>query len=324
MPWTRIIALQGEVYRGVARVEQRQGNVAVRCTLRPEPSGALTAYLVTAGGILPVTLQDGRGNAPPATPAPAGVLVGTSAPLEFLAQGTPRGTWLDLEQVKLRLRLEYMWSGPSGAAAQVHAAAQTAQAKVPQEAQQPMGAGGAAAQAEKERATRAAHDPSAAAGKTECLGAAPTAGEDQIQSFSSRSGTLLDILHSGGGAPAAPRPVPGPVPAWSSPPPGGRERPLAPRHPVPPALEWGQVRQQEAQDDPFPGMFEEGVWHRVVFSGTQEHYLQGQVRHHGRLWEAHALPGQFDAGAAMRRQGFSRFLRAHDGTGYWLKLRPKE
>ncbi len=157
MLWSKMIALQGEMYRGIARVEQRQGGVAVLCTLRPQPKGALTAYLITPGEIKPVPLQDGQGSAPAGTPAPIGVLVAQSAPMVFLAQGAPRGTRLDFEAIKLRLRLEEMWSGNQAAAAA-------------EEVKENATASGPAAQITKAKKTR----------QGRCA--------DPIKSFSSRTG----------------------------------------------------------------------------------------------------------------------------------------
>ncbi|NLD83446.1 MAG: hypothetical protein GX637_04705 [Clostridiales bacterium] len=294
MLWSKMIALQGEMYRGIARVEQRQGGVAVLCTLRPQPKAALTAYLITDRGIEPVALENGRGTLPDGTPAPAGMLVATSAPLTFLAQGAPRGTRLDFEPIKLRLRLEQMWSGKQAAAA--------------------------AAEAEEYTNTGA---PAIQIKETE---ETADAGGDQIKSFSSRTGTLLDILGPGEGAPDAFRQTPGPaVPVMAKPPPRAKDRPIAPHIKAPRAPEDGAgVRQEQEQADPFPGAFENAAWKRVDFVGTQKYYLQGQVRRNGRLFEVHALPGNYEAVPTMRRQGFTRFLRAADGTGYWLKFRRKE
>lgn len=295
MLWSKMIALQGEMYRGIARVEQRQGGVAVLCTLRPQPKGALTAYLITPGEIKPVPLQDGQGSAPSGTPAPIGVLVAQSIPLVFLAQGAPRGTRLDFEQIKLRLRLEQMWSGNQAAAAA--------------EAQENATASGPAVQIKKVEENAATDDAA-----------------DQIKSFSSRTGTLLDILGPGEGAPDAFRQMPGPaIPVMAKPPPRAQDRPIAPHVIKPQATTAGAgVRQEQAQEDPFPGAFETAAWKRVDFVGTQKYYLQGQVRQNGRLLEVHALPGLYEAVPHMRRQGFTRFLRAADGTGYWLKFRRKD
>lgn len=80
------------------------------------------------------------------------------------------------------------------------------------------------------------------------------------------------------------------------------------------------VREEVPVYNPFPDAFPRSVWKRVLYPGTSRYYLEGEVVKDGARYMVHALPGEY--GAAMQRgNGFSRFMRAADGTGYWLRIR---
>ncbi len=80
------------------------------------------------------------------------------------------------------------------------------------------------------------------------------------------------------------------------------------------------VREEIPVYNPFPDAFPRSVWKRVVYPGTSRYYLEGEVVKDGARYLVHALPGEY--GAAMQRgNGFSRFMRSADGTGYWLRIR---
>ncbi len=80
------------------------------------------------------------------------------------------------------------------------------------------------------------------------------------------------------------------------------------------------IREEIHVYNPFPDAFPRSVWKRVVYPGTSRYYLEGEVVKDGARYLIHALPGEY--GAAMQRgNGFSRFMRSADGTGYWLRIR---
>lgn len=70
--------------------------------------------------------------------------------------------------------------------------------------------------------------------------------------------------------------------------------------------------------NPFPGAFPLSRWRRVPYPGTGRHYLEGEMYKNGVTYIIHALPGEYRPG--RRPQGFDRFLRGRDGSGYWVKV----
>ena len=71
--------------------------------------------------------------------------------------------------------------------------------------------------------------------------------------------------------------------------------------------------------NPFPQAFPFSRWRRVEYPGTDRCYLEGEARHKGIDYLIHALPGD-------RRSpppGYTRFLRARDGSGFWVRVRRK-
>ena len=71
--------------------------------------------------------------------------------------------------------------------------------------------------------------------------------------------------------------------------------------------------------NPFPQAFPFSRWRRVEYPGTDRCYLEGEARHKGIDYVIHALPGD-------RRSpppGYNRFLRARDGSGFWVRVRRK-
>lgn len=77
--------------------------------------------------------------------------------------------------------------------------------------------------------------------------------------------------------------------------------------------------QDDAVLNPFPQAFPFSRWRRVEYPGTDRCYLEGEARHKGIDYVIHALPGD-------RRSpppGYTRFLRARDGSGFWVRVRRK-
>ena len=71
--------------------------------------------------------------------------------------------------------------------------------------------------------------------------------------------------------------------------------------------------------NPFPEAFPFSRWKRISYPGTDRYYLEGEARMQGATYRIHALPGEYRPG--RRPKGFDRFLRARDGSGYWVRVR---
>ncbi|MBQ9832104.1 MAG: hypothetical protein IJO48_00035 [Clostridia bacterium] len=74
--------------------------------------------------------------------------------------------------------------------------------------------------------------------------------------------------------------------------------------------------------NPFPDAFPRSVWKRIEYPGTKRHYLEGQAVKDGMRLIIYALPGEYSpVNPMMTRNGFKKFMRASDGSGYWLKIK---
>ena len=71
--------------------------------------------------------------------------------------------------------------------------------------------------------------------------------------------------------------------------------------------------------NPFPQAFPFSRWRRVEYPGTDRCYLEGEARHKGVDYLIHALPGDLSSPPP----GYTRFLRARDGSGFWVRVRRK-
>ena len=89
-------------------------------------------------------------------------------------------------------------------------------------------------------------------------------------------------------------------------------------------LEQPQTSPPPPQDDtvlnPFPQAFPFSRWRRVEYPGTDRCYLEGEARFKGTDYLIHALPA--DPGRSGP-PGYTRFLRARDGSGFWVRVRRK-
>ena len=74
--------------------------------------------------------------------------------------------------------------------------------------------------------------------------------------------------------------------------------------------------------NPFPEAFPFSRWKRISYPGTDRYYLEGEARMQGATYRIHALPGEYRPG--RRPKGFDRFLRARDGSGYWVRVRREQ
>lgn len=79
-----------------------------------------------------------------------------------------------------------------------------------------------------------------------------------------------------------------------------------------------QPERNDAVVNPFPEAFPFSRWRRVEYPGTDRCYLEGEARHRGVDYVIHALPGDRRHGGPP---GYTRFLRARDGSGFWVRVR---
>ena len=82
-------------------------------------------------------------------------------------------------------------------------------------------------------------------------------------------------------------------------------------------------RRHEPVSNPFPEAFPQSAWVRVRYPGTTRYYLEGEVVNENGRFTIHALPGEYAPVPPNKSKGFTRFLRASDGSGYWLRIRRK-
>lgn len=90
----------------------------------------------------------------------------------------------------------------------------------------------------------------------------------------------------------------------------GQAAPARPQAPAPTPI-----------SNPFPRAFPQSVWKRVEYPGRPGHYLVGEGMGRGGAYTVYALPGAY--APVSRQPGFGRFLRAADGSGYWVRIVPR-
>lgn len=71
--------------------------------------------------------------------------------------------------------------------------------------------------------------------------------------------------------------------------------------------------------NPFPRTFPQSSWRRVNYPGALGHYLCGEGTSRSGAYIAYALPGEY-APVPPRGKGFDKFVRASDGSGYWVRI----
>ena len=120
---------------------------------------------------------------------------------------------------------------------------------------------------------------------------------DAAASSRQQSPVLLDILQRAQALFAAPESQPAPAP-----------------QPQPPA--------PVPVSNPFPRAFPQSVWKRVEYPGRPGHYLVGEGMGRNGAYTVYALPGVY--APVSRQPGFCRFLRAADGSGYWIRIVPRK
>ncbi|MEA4970301.1 MAG: hypothetical protein VB051_07180 [Candidatus Pelethousia sp.] len=71
--------------------------------------------------------------------------------------------------------------------------------------------------------------------------------------------------------------------------------------------------------NPFPRTFPQSSWRRVNYPGALGHYLCGEGTSRSGAYTVYALPGEY-APVPPRGKGFDKFVRASDGSGYWVRI----
>lgn len=71
--------------------------------------------------------------------------------------------------------------------------------------------------------------------------------------------------------------------------------------------------------NPFPRTFPQSSWRRVRYPGALGHYLCGEGTSRSGAYTVYALPGEY-APVPPRGKGFDKFVRASDGSGYWVRI----
>lgn len=84
-----------------------------------------------------------------------------------------------------------------------------------------------------------------------------------------------------------------------------------------------QPAAENAVYNPFPDAFPTSRWKKVNYPGTNRFYLEGEMEQNGIRMVLHALPGEYAPVPPMRRRGFTRFFRAMDGNGYWVRVQKR-
>ncbi|MDO5112295.1 MAG: hypothetical protein Q4E65_08320 [Clostridia bacterium] len=70
---------------------------------------------------------------------------------------------------------------------------------------------------------------------------------------------------------------------------------------------------------PFPASYPNAAFRKINYPGSERFYLEGHIKKGAALYELHAIQGEFSPVPPV--PGFTRFLRAEDGTGYWVRQR---
>lgn len=70
---------------------------------------------------------------------------------------------------------------------------------------------------------------------------------------------------------------------------------------------------------PFPTAYPGIAFRKVNYPGSERFYLEGRIKNGAALYELHAIQGNFAPVPPV--PGFTQFLRAGDGTGYWIRRR---
>lgn len=298
----KLIILTGSLM-GTMRVRTEKQGTFVEIALRKGSAGAYTVYLVDGRGALCEIRLDASlkgGASRPFDAHAALVAADTSRGTEFAAEGGFIGRSVLLEQAKRDVRILSGASAPRKAEERPvslvqKAVAQENAAQEPNARQARIYSAGSAADAigEQARLTR------------EYAGAAraPTApgreGREEGNAFRPPQGAegpraLDEILKKA----------------------DELFRPLDAQF----ALGADAPADENAVYNPFPDAFPASHWKKVNYPGTSRFYLEGETEQNGVKLLLHALPGEYAPVPPMRRRGFTRFLRAADGSGYWVRV----
>lgn len=292
----KLIILTGDIV-GTMRVHTEKQGTNVEIALRKGSQGSYTAYLVNGlGALCPVTLDAAlKGGVERPFDVHAVLLVSSFGPrVEFLAEGGFVGRQKLLEQAKRDVRI---------LRAEVPAKEKAATPAIRTEPAPPLAYRvESAAEAVNEQTRLAAKEYAGIVRAGEAQGReggknAETAAFRAQQEERQNSRALEEILKK---ADVLFRPLDEQLKADAY-------------RPAP----------ENAVYNPFPDAFPAARWKKVNYPGTSRFYLEGEMEQNGSQMLLHALPGEYAPVPPMRRRGFTRFLRAADGNGYWVRMQRK-
>lgn len=353
MERSTIITLKGEGISGVARLEQRRGSLYAVFSLRPQQTGRILAFLLCPGRTVEVPLVglQCRLDEPLLV---EGVLLARDLPegLQFFAEGGALHARLNFARIREQLRLERLSVQRDPPVAEpkteeiILPALPTVQAAPPEteDAFPPPEVSGRDDKSDRNALKRRLREQVPP-------GSAAVEGEEEDPTLPPpRSQALRNILQQARELyPANYTKQPSPRPAISTEHTTARglkqsgpwevevqgllrqqplQRPAAQpqirriqnRQPQRPA---DGLRRAEPIFNPFPDAFPRSFWKKVIFPGTSRYYLEGEVLKGNARFLVHGIPGEYAPVPQQEYREFTKFLRASDGKGYWLRIRRK-
>ncbi|MCE5234812.1 MAG: hypothetical protein LLF87_01990 [Eubacteriales bacterium] len=326
----KLIILTGSLM-GTMRVRTEKQGTFVEIALRKGSPGAYTAYLVDGRGALCEIKLDAslKGDAPRPFDAHAALVAADTAHgTEFAAEGGFIGRSTLLEQAKRDVRILRAANAPRKAEERPVSLVQKAVAPAAREDPVPLAQKAAVQEsAEQPRlysagnaGADAAQEPWPNAQKTRIYGAGSAADAIGEQARLTREYAGAARVREEREEEDAFRP-----PEGAQSPRALDEilkkadelfRPLDAQF----ALGADAPAAENAVYNPFPDAFPASRWKKVNYPGTSRFYLEGETEQNGVKLLLHALPGEYAPVPPMRRRGFTRFLRAADGSGYWVRV----
>lgn len=339
-----IITLRGKNISGIARLELRDHAFRAVFNLRPPQSGNITAFLLCPDRIVKARLTGTQCRLDEQLPV-EGILLAKDTPdgPVFFAEGGALHSHINFSRIREELRFRWLSANMPGgktAPSTSEAALETVSSEhpLPQES---------SARVEPVSANAAdTHDRLPAAVPVESA-------EEGVPFPPPRSDAAKNILHQARGLYPANHPQAAvSAPGRGSPPvesghpyesgflqknswteevhdmllshpstQDGTVNPTVPaRQTRPPA---SGLRRAEPVFNPFPDAFPRSCWKKVIFPGAGRYYLEGDVLKGNARFLVHALPGEYSPTPQAEYRDFTKFLRAADGKGYWLRIRRK-
>jgi len=76
--------------------------------------------------------------------------------------------------------------------------------------------------------------------------------------------------------------------------------------------------------NPFPAVFPVAKWQKRSYVGTDRYTLEGSWQTSRGNFRISAIPGNYAPTTPMRQRGYTKFLRATDGNGYWISIKNRQ